>query len=252
MAPITRILIDKDGKQYYQKDARKVSTHFGEVPAEDINNAMDGDTILSSTHEKLTVITPVWLDHYKRLTRGPQIMLLKDLGVIAAETGMGSESVVGDAGTGSGAAACYFARHVKHVTSFDVVPEHTAIGQKNADELGLTNVTFITHDVYTGIPPALVGGKETMYDVFVLDNPEPWLALPHLGALKIGGYVVGYLPSINQTAEFARALQEHPQFQYARTVELMERVWAIKGMRVRPSSDSIGHTGFLVFARKIR
>jgi tRNA (adenine57-N1/adenine58-N1)-methyltransferase len=249
---ITRILIDKDGNQYYQKDAKKVATHFGEMSAEAINNAMDGDTILSNTHEKLTVLTPTWLDHYKRLTRGPQIMLLKDLGVIAAETGMGADSIVGDAGTGSGAAACYFARHVKHVMSFDVVPEHTAIGQKNADELGITNATFMTHDVYTSIPPAVVDGEERSYDVFVLDNPEPWLALAHMNVLKIGGYVVGYMPSINQTAEFARALQEHPQFQYARTVELMERVWAIKGMRVRPSSDSIGHTGFLVFARKIR
>jgi tRNA (adenine57-N1/adenine58-N1)-methyltransferase len=161
---------------------------------------------------------------------------------------MGPESIVGEAGTGSGAAACYFARIVRQVYSFDVVPEHVALGQANAKALGLENVSFATHDIYTGIPAP----SEGEYSVFVLDNPEPWNALPYLrDRIAIGGWIVGYLPSINQTATFANALQEAEGFQYRKTVELIEREWAVKGMRVRPSSDAIGHTGFLVFARRI-
>jgi tRNA (adenine57-N1/adenine58-N1)-methyltransferase catalytic subunit len=242
---ITRILVDKDGKYYYQHDKKAITTRFGMVPADTINNASDGDEVLSNTHEKLIVISPTFLDLYRKIERGPQIMMLKDLGVIAAETGLGPESIVGEAGTGSGAAALYFARIVKRVHSYDIVQEHVEIGRKNAKTLGTENVSFELHNVYESVP-------DHQFDLLLLDNPEPWNALKSFASVKIGGWIVGYLPSINQTATFASAIQQHPQLQYRKTVELIEREWAIKELRVRPSSDSVGHTGFLVFARRIR
>jgi tRNA (adenine57-N1/adenine58-N1)-methyltransferase catalytic subunit len=242
---ITRILVAKDGRYYYQRDKQAVSTHLGNIPAAVINDAADGAEILSNVNEKFTVLTPTFLDLYRRLERGPQLMMLKDLGVIAAETGMGQESVVGDAGTGTGAAAIYFARIAKHVFSYDIVPEHNELGKRNAAMLAMNNITFAVHDVYESIP-------NEGFDVFVLDNPEPWNALKSYDSIKIGGWIVGYLPSINQAAAFANAIQEDSRWQYRKTVELIEREWAVKGLRVRPSSDAIGHTGFLVFARRIR
>ena len=244
---ITRILVDKDGKYYYQYDRKEVSTRFGTVPAVLINDALDGGEVLSNLHEKSTVLTPTWLDRYRRLERGPQLMLLKDLGVIAAETGLGPTSIVGDAGTGTGAAALYFARIAKHVHSFDLEPEHHELGKRNAKELGMNNITFHSHDVYESII-----APDGQYDLFLLDNPEPWRALAHADVIALGGWVVAYLPSINQTATFANAVQQDGRFQYRKTIELIEREWAIKELRVRPSSDAVGHTGFLVFARRIR
>lgn len=242
---ITRILIGKEGRFFYQHDRGAVTTHFGKVEASSINDAADGVEVLSNTHEKFILLTPTWLDQYKKLSRGPQIMLLKDLGVVAAETGMGPQSVVGDAGTGTGAAAIYFSRIAKQVYSYDIEQEHVNLGKKNAEQLGATNITFAVHNVYDSIP-------DHQFDVFVLDNPEPHHALAHVSSIKIGGWIVAYLPSINQTAQFATAAQENKQLLYVKTVELIEREWAIKGLRVRPSSDAIGHTGFLVFARRIQ
>lgn len=244
---ITRILIDAKGKYYYQRDGKDVSTHFGMVKAADLAAVPDGGTIKSNLNEVCTVVTPTWLDHYRTMKRGPQIMLLKDLGVIAAETGIGPESIVGDAGTGSGAAACYFARIAKHVHSFDVEAEHKAIGERNAQALGANNITFHHHDIYESIPHA----PEGKFDVFLWDNPEPWRALAHIDAIAVGGWIVAYLPSINQTAQFVNAVLEHPGLQHRKTVELIEREWAIKGLKVRPSSAALGHTGFLVFVRRI-
>ncbi len=244
---ITRILVDKEGKYFYQLDDADVSTHFGIIRADALAAAADGSTVLSNTNQVFTVITPTWLDIYRRLKRGPQIMMLKDLGIVSAETGIGPDSIVGDAGTGSGAAACYFARIAKRVYSYDVVPEHVAIGEKNAILFGYTNTSFKVHDVYESIPLP----EEGTYDLFLLDNPEPWRAIPHLSAVKIGGWIVGYLPSINQTAEFVNAILVNPSFQHRKTVEIIERDWAIKGLKVRPSSAALGHTGFLVFVRRI-
>lgn len=244
---ITRILIAKDGRAYYQRDGRDVSTHLGHVKADALASVQDGDTVLSNVNEKFTVLTPTWLDRYRKLERGPQLMTLKDLGVIAAETGMGPESVVADAGTGTGAAAIYFARMCKCVHSFDIEPRHLELGRRNAQALGADNITIHGQDIYEAIPT-----PDGQYDVLVLDNPEPWKALPHSEAVKIGGWIVAYVPSILQAAEFANAVHLHERLLYRKTVELLERHWAIKERRVRPSSDAIGHTGFLVFARRIK
>lgn len=242
---ITRILIAKDGRYFYQHDSKDVSTHRGHLAAAVINDAADGTVIESNLREQYTIISPSFLDRYRRLERGPQLMTLKDLGFIAAEVGLGQESIVGEAGTGTGASGIYFARIAKQVYSFDIVPEHLELGKRNAEKLGMQNITFAMQDVYESIP-------DHQYDLLLLDNPEAWRALPHLASVKIGGWIVAYLPSINQAAQFANAAQENEQLQYRKTVELIEREWSIKGLRVRPSSDALGHTAFLVFARRIR
>jgi len=52
--------------------------------------------------------------------------------------------------------------------------------------------------------------------------------------------------------DFVNELHKHDQLLYLKTVEIIERLWEIEGRRVRPKSTGIGHSGFIVFARKIR
>jgi tRNA (adenine57-N1/adenine58-N1)-methyltransferase len=241
---ITRILVNKDGKFFFQHDNKAVDTQFGRVQADDINNAADGAEIQSNTREKLTVLSPSWLDLYKKLERGPQLMTLKDLGFIAAECGIGPESIVAEAGTGTGAAAIYLSRVAKHVFSFDIEDAHLALGKRNAEKLGASNIAFEKRDIYESLP-------DNQYDLLLLDNPEPWRALPHYATVKIGGFIVSYTPTILQASQFANAVHDHPELLYLKTCELVEREWNAKGRSVRPSSEAIGHTGFLVFARRI-
>ena len=57
-------------------------------------------------------------------------------------------------------------------------------------------------DVYEGI-------DETGLDRIVLDLPEPWQVLPHAEkALRPGGILCAYLPTINQTAQLRTALED--------------------------------------------
>lgn len=239
---ITRILVSKE-KYFYQRDYKPVDTQYGRVAAEAINDTKDGLEVQSNTHEKFTLLTPTFLDRYRRMERGPQLMMLKDLGYIAAETGMGHESIVGDAGTGTGAAAIYFSRIAKHVHSYDIEDKHLEIGKRNVATLEVTNVAFAKHDIYESIP-------DLQFDVFVLDNPEPWRALPHYTSIKLGGWIVAYTPTIVQAAQFVDALPK--EVQYRKTTELIERFWHSAGQKIRPSSDSVGHTGFLVFVRRVQ
>jgi tRNA (adenine57-N1/adenine58-N1)-methyltransferase len=97
-------------------------------------------------------------------------------------------------------------------------------------------------DVYQGI-------DETGLDRIVLDLPEPWQVLAHATtAMRSGGIICAYLPTINQTAQFRTALEDSP-FGMAETLEVLHRTWHIEARSVRPDHRMVGHTGFLTTAR---
>jgi tRNA (adenine57-N1/adenine58-N1)-methyltransferase len=83
----------------------------------------------------------------------------------------------------------------------------------------------------------------------VLDLPEPWRAVKHAAqALRPGGIIVSYLPSISQVTTLRDALTE-AGFAMAETIEVLQRSWHIEGQSVRPDHRMVGHTGFLTGAR---
>jgi tRNA (adenine57-N1/adenine58-N1)-methyltransferase catalytic subunit len=97
-------------------------------------------------------------------------------------------------------------------------------------------------DCYDGI-------DETGLDRIVLDLPEPWQVIPHaVKALRTGGILLSYLPTITQTVQLRTTLLEHG-FAMAETVEVLHRTWHIEGMSVRPDHRMVAHTGFLTYAR---
>ena len=78
---------------------------------------------------------------------------------------------------------------------------------------------------------------------------EPWQVVPHAAtALRPGGLIVGYSPSIVQVMQFREALDEHG-FELAESVEVLERSWHVDGVAVRPDHRMVAHTGFLTHAR---
>jgi tRNA (adenine57-N1/adenine58-N1)-methyltransferase len=83
----------------------------------------------------------------------------------------------------------------------------------------------------------------------VLDLPEPWQVVPHAAkALRPGGILVAYTPSILQAAELRATLAGHA-FAMAETLEVLNRTWHIEGQSVRPDHRMVAHTGFLTHAR---
>jgi tRNA (adenine57-N1/adenine58-N1)-methyltransferase len=97
-------------------------------------------------------------------------------------------------------------------------------------------------DVYEGI-------EEQGLDRILLDLPEPWQVLPHaVKAMRPGGILCAYLPSINQTAQLRGALEPNG-FGMASTLEVLHRTWHVEARSVRPDHRMVGHTGFLTTAR---
>lgn len=238
MGEIKKILVAR-GRKFYFK-GQDVHTQFGYVKAADIKKAKPGSKLLSNTGKEFFVIEPSFIDVYRKIKRLAQIITLKDIAAIIAETAIGKGSVVVDAGTGSGALACFLAHYVKKVYTFDIKQEHIDVAKKNIDFLDLKNVTVKKHDIYKSIPVKNA-------DLITLDVPEPWIAIKNAEkALKVGGFLVSYSPTIIQSVKFVNTTS---CLMHIKTIEITEREWRIKDRSVRPMPDC--PTGFLSFCRRI-
>src|SRR5262249_40478968 len=97
-------------------------------------------------------------------------------------------------------------------------------------------------DVYEGI-------EDMDLDRIVLDLPEPWRVVKHAEqVLHPGGVFCSYLPTIGQVMALHETLDESA-FGLAKTIEVLERSWHVRGQSVRPDHRMVAHTGFLTTAR---
>lgn len=232
---------------YFVKDENKdFSTTLGMVEKKDFT-ATDGSLIFTkNTKKSFTILTAQFIDLFKNLERLPQAVPLKDIGLIIAETGVDKESIALDAGVGSGLLTCFLAHICKEVVGCDINENYLKIAEKNAKFLNLKNILLKKKDLYNE------KCDEKNLDLVTLDLPEPWQAVKNVqDALKIGGFLVGYSPTIPQVSEFVNEIKQNEHFLYIKTVEITERLWKVEGKAIRPQSAPITHSGFITFARKI-
>jgi tRNA (adenine57-N1/adenine58-N1)-methyltransferase len=232
-------------RYYFVEDATKdYHTAEGIVTKKDLKKK-DGSLVKTNTNKEFVVFSSSFTDEYRKIKRLPQIIPLKDIGLIIAETGIGKQSRVVDAGTGSGAVACLLGHLVKEVASYDIRKEHAQIAKQNVKNLGLKNVKIKNKNIYKDI-------DEKDADLLMLDLPEPWNAIRSAEkALKVGGFIVSYSPTIPQVMDFVNTISSNPKFIVLKTSEIIERNWDVYGRKVRPKSSGIGHSGFLTFVRRI-
>ncbi len=247
MEPIKKILIAEDGRKFYVRSLNEdFHTQFGFIGREKLAKAKAGDVVRTNTGKELFVSNPFFIDSYGRIKRAPQIIPRKDVAAIIAETGIGKESIVVDAGTGSGALALFLANIAKKVVTYEIRDDFAKIAEENIQLLQLKNITVKKKDIYSGI-------DEKNVDVVCLDLPEPWKAVePAAKALKVGGFIVSYSPTIPQVSDFIAAAAKNKSLLLIKTIEIIEREWEFNDRIVRPLSQQIGHSGFLTFVRKIR
>jgi tRNA (adenine57-N1/adenine58-N1)-methyltransferase len=85
----------------------------------------------------------------------------------------------------------------------------------------------------------------------VMDLAEPWTFLPvALEALRPGAVLIAYLPTVLQVKQFVDHARSSG-FGALQTIETLLRSWHVKGLSVRPDHRMIGHTGFIVTARRL-
>ena len=243
---IQKILINKQGRKFYVKDTSfDFHTQFGMISKKDLKKK-DGSLLKTNTGKEFYIFSAGFADKYNKLKREAQIITKKDIGLIITNTGIGKNSKVLDAGAGSGALSCELANICKEVIAYDNRDNAIKTVKHNIELLGLKNLKIKKKDIYQGI-------SDKNFDLIMLDLPEPWRVLEHcFKALKHGGFLVCYLPSITQVTQLIDSLNKNDNFVYGKTVELIEREWKIDGKKIaRPESQMLGHTGFLIFSRRV-
>lgn len=237
---VKKVLIRNDKRYYWSQG--DLHTLAGVVKEDDIKKGKD--KVYSHQNKEFTIFDANFVDEVRKIKRGPAVMTKKDIGYITANTGIDKESVVLDAGTGCGVSAMFLSKVVKKVITYENNEEFFKTAQKNIQDLEIKNIELKNKDVYEGI-------EEEQLDLILLDLSEPWRILKHVEkTLKSGKFFVAYLPTTTQIEELINQAGGK-SFVHEKTVELIEREWHVEGKKVRPKSRMIGHTGFIVFLRKI-
>lgn len=237
------VTITKERTFYTDDFTKDFSTDQGLIKKSDLKKQ---GVVKSANGKEFCMFDASFVDVYKRLRRLPQMIPLKDVGYIIVQTGIGKDSVVVEGGAGSGGLVLQLARYAKKVYSYDIEKEHLDLVKENAKVIGISNITLKHKSLYDKI-------DEKNVDVVCLDVPEPWRAITNAAkALKPGGFIVSYSPTIIQSNQVVNeVLDHHSNLLHLRTTEILDRPWLADHRRVRPISKEVLHSGFITIIRKI-
>ena len=199
--------------------------------------------------KQVVLLRPTLNDLAATLERKAQIVLPKDASRILFELGVGHGHRVLESGIGSGGLTIpllWAVGPAGKVVVQELREEFLDWGRENVRRAGLAaGLEGHLGDLVLALAPGITGP----FHAVVLDQPEPWKALPNVvPVLAPGATVACYTPQVSQMEATSRTLTELG-FAAVRQMELIERAWEVKERGSRPAFEGLGHTGFLVFAR---
>lgn len=242
------LLVDHKQRRYVitLEDSGDFQTHAGSLPHRELIGRPEGVSVSTTGGQRFRVYRPTLSEFVIGMPRGAQVIYPKDIGPILLMADIGPGMRVFESGVGSGALSAAILRVGAEIVGYELRDDFAARAAKNVarflgdDVLGRYDVHL--RNAYDGI-------DHTGFDRMVLDLPEPWNVVPHApGALRPGGLLVSYSPSITQVVRVTRAL-EVAGFADVTTTEVLHRTWHIEGGSVRPDHRMVAHTGFLTQAR---
>jgi tRNA (adenine57-N1/adenine58-N1)-methyltransferase len=248
------LVLDPTGKRYLVRlhESETLHHHLGAVRHADIVGQPDGARVRSSQGRVFTAVRPRLIDAVLEMPRKSGIVYPKDAAYLLAWADIAPGQRVLESGVGSGALTLQLLRAVGErgqLLGYDVRTDFLELALNNVHayaEPRPTNLLLREHDIYSGIPDAGI-------DRVVLDLPEPWRVLAYLPeALRPGGWVAAYTPSIVQASQFVDAVRAAGHFVQIETSEVLVRGWHVQGQAVRPEHEMVGHTGFVNVARLAR
>jgi tRNA (adenine57-N1/adenine58-N1)-methyltransferase len=244
------LLIDRKRRRYLVDLApgAEFHSHAGVLSHDSVIGAAEGDAHRSSRGAEFIAVRPTFADYVLKMPRGAQVIYPKDIGAILVQADIFPGARVLESGLGSGALSTALLRVGAEIIGYELREDFASRARDNvARFLGpeaIDRYTTEIRDCYDGI-------DSTDLDRVVLDLPEPWRVVDHAAsALRRGGILLAYTPSIVQASQLHEAMADSP-FGMAQTMEVMHRGWHIAGQAVRPDHRMVAHTGFLTHARRL-
>jgi tRNA (adenine57-N1/adenine58-N1)-methyltransferase len=247
------LLIDSKGRHFLLKleSGRTFQFHNGALDHDVLIGAEDGSWFISSGNARLLLVRPRLADFILKMKRGAQVVYPKDLGPILVYADIGPGMTVLEAGTGSGALTLGLSRAVGptgRVVTVERRDDHATHARKSLERW----FGEVPDNVEMKIGDVTAEVAEVRPERIVLDVPEPWHTVEAAATHQPdGGVLCAYLPTgpqVQQTVEMAESLRRFAEIE---VMEFLMREWNVSGRSVRPSHSMVGHTGFLIFMRKV-
>lgn len=226
-------------------------THKGMLKHDELVGIPEGSIVATNGELKFQAFRPLLADYVLSMPRGATIIYPKDAAMILGVADIKPGVRVLEAGVGSGALSISILRAIGEngfLHSVEIRDDFAKISEKNVSN-------------YFGEKPVnwklSVGALqeqqlENNYDRIVLDMLAPWECMDVASnALVPGGVFMSYVATTTQLSRIAEAIKDSGNFTEPESSETIVRGWHHEGLAVRPQHRMIGHTGFLVFARRM-
>jgi tRNA (adenine57-N1/adenine58-N1)-methyltransferase len=246
-------LTDQKGKIYSITitPGKEWHTHKGWIVHDDLIGLPEGSVVSTSAGLKFTAFIPLLTDYVLSMPRGATIVYPKDAALIVGFADVFPGARVLEAGVGSGALTLSLLRAVGPTGSVHSV--------ERREEFAANATSNIEN--YFGARPAnwslAIGSVQEQefdheFDRVILDMLAPWECVEMAAkVLRPGGVFMAYVATTTQLSATAEALKDDGHFTEPESFESMVRGWHHEGLAVRPQQRMIGHTGFLIFSRRM-
>lgn len=250
-------LTDNKGRQYSFNltPGKEFHTHQGFIRHDEIIGLPEGSVIsINSTTgviQKFMAFKPLLTDYVLTMPRSATIVYPKDSALIVGFADIYPGARVLEAGVGSGALTLSILRAVG--------PTGFVHSVERRDEFAANAKSNVEH-YFNGHPTnwkLTIGSLEEQdledqYDRVILDMLMPWECIEQAAKVLVpGGVYMAYVATTTQLSNTAEALKKDGRFTEPESFESLIRPWHHDGLAVRPEHRMIGHTGFLIFARRI-
>jgi tRNA (adenine57-N1/adenine58-N1)-methyltransferase catalytic subunit len=246
------LLIDPKGRKYLLRlrPDDKFSSHLGTIPHSEMIGREEGCVLRASGGAAFAAFRPTFAEYALKMKRGAQVLYPKDIATVLIWGDIFPGATVVEGGGGSGALTIALLQAVGEkgqVITYELREDFLRQGRTNVESFLGTVPHWMPklRDIYEGI-------EETSVDRIVFDLPEGWRAVKHAAqALKPGGLLVAFFPTVPQLQTMATAIENEPLLTLQQVFETAHRPWRIQGLSVRPELRMVAHTGFFMVARRL-
>jgi tRNA (adenine57-N1/adenine58-N1)-methyltransferase catalytic subunit len=245
-------LTDPKGRQHrlVLTPGKSFHTHRGSLAHDDLIGQPEGSLVKAAGGTPYIALRPLLADYTLSMARGAAVVYPKDAAQIIGLADIFPGARVVEAGAGSGALSCWLLRAAGQegiVISFERRADFAEIAAANVEQyFGGPHPAWRL--VVGDLDPAQAGEADRV----VLDMVAPWEQVAAAASMLIpGGLLCCYVATTTQLARTVTAVREQGNYAEPTAWETMQRGWHVEGLAVRPEHRMIGHTGFLITARRL-